>query len=224
MILIIPSPMMAVLEPLKVVITNWPEEKTELIELENKPGLESAGTRQVPFGREIYIEQEDFMEDPPKKFHRLVPGQEVRLKGAYVIRCEEVVKDSDGNMSELRCTYDPQTRSGQDTSGKKVKGVIHWVSVRHAARITVRLYDTLFSIENPDDEGEGDFTNSINPHSLVTLTDVPVEPAVAQAPPGSRFQFLRKGYFYCDPEDAKTGNVIFNRIVSLKDTWAKVNK
>ncbi len=216
--------MMAVLEPLKVVITNWPEDKTELLKLENMPGAESEGTRQVPFAREIYIEKEDFMEDPPKKFHRLVPGQEVRLKGAYIIKCEEVVKDTEGNITELHCTYDPLTKSGQDTSGKKVKGVIHWVSARHAARITVRLYDTLFTKENPEDEEDGDFTGNINPDSMVTLTDVPVEPAVAQAPAGSRFQFLRKGYFYYDPADAEEGRVIYSRVVSLKDSWSRANK
>ncbi|HOL17688.1 MAG TPA: glutamine--tRNA ligase/YqeY domain fusion protein [Bacillota bacterium] len=213
--------MMAVLDPLKVVITNWPEDKIEQMEQENMPGDESAGTRKVPFGREIYIERDDFMEDPPKNFYRLAPGREVRLKGAYIIRCETVIKDAAGKITELHCTYDPQTKSGQDTSGKKVKGVIHWVPVQHAARITVRLYDTLFLKENPEDDDEGDFINSINPNSLITLTDVPVEPAVAAAAPGSRFQFLRKGYFYYDPVDAREGKIIFNRIVSLKDSWAK---
>ncbi len=216
--------MMAVLEPLKVVITNWPEEKTEMVELENIPGIESAGTRQVPFGREIYIEREDFMEDPPKQFHRLSPGREVRLKGAYVILCDEVIKDTAGNITELRCSYDPQTRSGRDTSGKKVKGVIHWVPVRQAARITVRLYDNLFTRENPEGDGDGDFTHNINPHSLITLTDVPAEPAIAEAPAGSRFQFMRKGYFYQDHIDAKEGKIIYNRIVGLKDTWSRMNR
>ncbi|EEG78917.1 glutamine--tRNA ligase/YqeY domain fusion protein [Dethiobacter alkaliphilus] len=216
--------MMAVLDPLKVVITNWPEDKAEMLELENMPGDENAGTRQVPFGREIYIEQEDFMEEPPKKFHRLAPGKEVRLKGAYVILCEEVIKDADGKVVELRCTYDPQTKSGQDTSGKKVKGVIHWVSAKHAEKITVRMYDNLFTKENPEDEENGDFLNNINPDSLITLTDVPAEPAIAEAPAGSRFQFMRKGYFYLDHVDAAKGNIIYNRIVGLRDTWAKKNK
>ncbi len=216
--------MMAVLEPLKVVITNWPETKTEMLDLENMPGDESAGTRQVPFGRDIYIEKEDFMEDPPKKFFRLAPGKEVRLKGAYVIKCEEVIKDPEGRITELRCTYDPQTKSGEDTSGKKIKGVVHWVSVRHATNVTVRLYNTLFTKENPENEEDGDFTNNINPESLETLREVPVEPAIASAPAGSRFQFLRKGYFYLDPVDAADGRIIYNRIVSLKDTWAKMNK
>ena len=216
--------MMAVLEPLKVVITNWPAEKTELLEIENMPGDENAGTREVPFGREIYIEQEDFMVEPAKKFHRLAPGKEVRLKGAYVILCEEVIKDAEGNIIELRCTYDPETKSGQDTSGKKVKGVIHWVSAEHAAKIMVRLYDNLFTKENPEEEANGDFTNNINPDSLMTLTDVPVEPAIANAPPGSRFQFMRKGYFCLDAVDAKEGKVIYNRIVGLRDTWAKISR
>ncbi|MBS4030712.1 MAG: glutamine--tRNA ligase/YqeY domain fusion protein [Clostridiales bacterium] len=216
--------MMAVLDPLKVVITNWPEQKSELLELENMPGDETAGTRRVPFGREIYIEQEDFMEEPPKKFHRLAPGKEVRLKGAYVIQCEEVIKDSSGNIIELRCTYDPQTKSGEDTSGKKVKGVIHWVSVQHAAKVTVHLYDNLFTKENPEDEEDGDFTTNINPESLTILTDVPVEPAIVHTPVGTRFQFMRKGYFYLDPVAAQEGKVIYNRIVGLRDTWAKLSK
>lgn len=216
--------MMAVLEPLKVVITNWPQDKTEMLELENLPGNESAGTRQVPFDREIYIEQEDFMEEPPKKFHRLAPGQEVRLKGAYVILCEEVIKDAQGNIIELRCSYDPQTKSGDDSSGKKVKGVIHWVSVQHAAKITVQLYDNLFSKENPEDEEDGDFTASINPNSLIVLNEIPVEQAIATATPGSRFQFMRKGYFYLDPVTAKENKIVYNRIVGLRDSWAKINK
>jgi glutaminyl-tRNA synthetase len=216
--------MMAVLEPLKVVITNWPADKTELLELENMPGDEASGSRQVPFGREIYIEREDFMEEPPKKFHRLAPGNEVRLKGAYIILCEKVIKDAGGNITELHCSFDPQSKSGEDTSGKKIKGVIHWVSVQHAKKITVRMYETLFSKENPESEEDGDFTVHINPDSLVTLTDIPVEPALAEAPPGSRFQFMRKGYFYLDPYDSKEGNIIYNRIVSLRDSWAKMNK
>ncbi|MBV1754780.1 MAG: hypothetical protein KUA29_04385 [Methanobacterium sp.] len=170
------------------------------------------------------IEQEDFMEEPPKKFHRLAPGQEVRLKGAYVILCEEVIKDSEGNISELRCTYDPQTKSGEDTSGKKVKGVIHWVSARHAAKVTVHLYDNLFTKENPYAEEDGDFTTNINPESLIVLTDVPVEPAIADAPAGSRFQIMRKGYFYLDPVAANEGKIIYTRIVGLRDSWAKLNK
>ncbi len=216
--------LMAVLDPIKAVITNWPAGKTEMCEMENLPGNESAGTRQVPFGREIYIERDDFMEEPPKKFFRLAPGREVRLKGAYVICCEEVIKDEDGNITELRCTYDPQTRSGSDTSGKKIKGVIHWVSHEHAARITVNLYDNLFTMENPEGEAEVDFTRNINPQSLVVCEDVPAEPAVADAVPGSRFQFLRKAYFYLDPEAPDNGTPVFNRIVQLRDSWARMKK
>ena len=215
---------MAVLDPLKVVITNWSHGKTELLELENMPDEKSAGTRQVPFGREIYIEAEDFMEDPPKKFHRLAPGQEVRLKGAYVIRCEEIIKDATGKIIELRCTYDPQTKSGEDDSGKKIKGVIHWVEAKHAAKATVRLYENLFNKENPEDEETEDFTTNINHDSLITLTNVLVEPAIAQALAGSHFQFMRKGYFFLDPSDANKGELVFNRTVGLKDTWAKINK
>ncbi|HHW54586.1 MAG: glutamine--tRNA ligase/YqeY domain fusion protein [bacterium] len=216
--------MMAVLNPLKVVLTNWPEDKTELVEVENMPGNEAAGTRQVPFGRELYIEREDFMEDPPKKFFRLAPGREARLKDAYIIRCDEVVKDAEGNIIELRCSYDPQSKDDQDTGRKRVRGAIHWVSARHAARITVRLYDRLFTKENPEEDEEGDFIDHLNPQSLVVLENVPAEPALAEAAPGSRFQFLRKGFFYLDPVASRDGKIVYNRIVSLKDTWAKIKK
>ncbi len=214
--------LMAVLDPVKVVITNWPEGESEMMEMENIPGDESAGTREVPFSGELYIERDDFMEDPPKKFFRLAPGREVRLKGAYIIKCEEVIKDSQGIVSELRCTYDPQTRSGNDTSGKKVKGVIHWVSTGYATRVKVNLYDKLFTIEQPEEERDIDFINNINPQSLVVCENVPVEPAVEEVFPGSRFQFLRKGYFYYDPVASEEGMPAFNRIVALKDSWAKV--
>jgi glutaminyl-tRNA synthetase len=217
---------MAVLEPLKVVITNWHADQTEWLKLENLPDDEVAGTRKVPFGREIYIEQEDFMEDPPKKFHRLAPGQEVRLKGAYIIKCEEVIKDSQtGKVTELRCTYDPDTRSGQDISGKKVKGVIHWVSAEHGLPATVRIYENLFTVENPDDVEEGmDFTSNINPNSVSVQSDCIVEPALADGDPESRYQFMRKGYFFRDPKDSSKEKLVFNRIVGLRDTWAKQNK
>jgi len=216
---------MGVLEPLKVIITNWPEGQVEWLEIENLPGDEDAGTHKAPFAQEIYIEQEDFMEDPPKKFHRLSPGKEVRLKGAYIIKCVEVIKDSTGKVVELRCTYDPETKSGEDNSGKKVKGVIHWVSVRHGLPATVRLYDNLFLNENPDDTDEGqDFTDNINPESLLVLTDCIVEPALADCDPESRFQFMRKGYFFLDPKDSSKNNLVFNRIVGLRDSWAKKNK
>jgi len=216
--------LMVVLDPIKVVITNWPAGKKEEIMMENIPGNENAGTRQVPFSGEIYIEREDFMEDPPKKFFRLAPGKEVRLKGAYIICCEEVIKDTAGNVTELLCSYDPQTKSGGDTSGKKVKGVIHWVSIEHAAGVKVNLYDNLFTIENPEAERDIDFISYINPESLEVYEDVPAEPAVAEANPGSRFQFLRKGYFYLDPLAAGDEKPVFNRIVALKDSWAKVKK
>ncbi len=216
--------LMVVLDPIKVVITNWPAGKKEEIMMENIPGNENAGTRQVPFSGEIYIEREDFMEDPPKKFFRLAPGKEVRLKGAYIICCEEVIKDTAGNVTELLCSYDPQTKSGGDTSGKKVKGVIHWVSIEHAAGVKVNLYDNLFTIENPETERDIDFISYINPESLEVYEDVPAEPAVAEANPGSRFQFLRKGYFYLDPLAAGNEKPVFNRIVALKDSWAKVKK
>jgi len=216
--------LMVVLDPIRVVITNWPAGKKEEIMMENIPGNENAGTRQVPFSGEIYIEREDFMEDPPKKFFRLAPGKEVRLKGAYIICCEEVIKDTAGNVTELLCSYDPQTKSGGDTSGKKVKGVIHWVSIEHAAGVKVNLYDNLFTIENPEAERDIDFISYINPESLEVYEDVPAEPAVAEANPGSRFQFLRKGYFYLDPLAAGDEKPVFNRIVALKDSWAKVKK
>ncbi len=213
--------MMAVLDPLKVVITNWPEGKTEMLALENLPGDESAGVRQIPFGREIYIERDDFMENPPKNFHRLAPGREVRLKGAYIVKCDEVIKDRDGRIRELRVSYDPRTKSGKDTSGKKVKGVIHWVSVAHAARITVRLFENLFTQEDPEGENEEELFANLNPHSLTVLENVPAEPALAAAAPGSRFQFMRKGYFYLDPKDAEAGKIVYNLTVGLRDSWAK---
>jgi glutaminyl-tRNA synthetase len=216
--------LMAVLDPLKVVITNWPAGQTEIVEMENLPGNEDAGTREVPFAGEIYIEKEDFMEEPPKKFFRLAPGREVRLKGAYIIRCENVIRNSEGQVTELHCTYDPQTKSGADTSGKKVKGVIHWVAAKHAAFITVNLYDTLFAVENPEEDDEKDFTDHINPESLVICKNVPAEPDILKADPGSRFQFLRKGYFYLDPQSCRSGTPVFNRIVKLRDSWSKINR
>jgi glutaminyl-tRNA synthetase len=216
---------MGVLEPLKVVITNWPEDKVEWLELENLPGDEQAGTHKAPFAREIYIEREDFMEDPPKKFHRLAPGNEVRLKGAYIIKCEEVIKDSAGAVTELHCTYDPATKSGGDSSGKKVRGVIHWVSVSHGLPAVVRLYENLFLAENPDNAEEGqDFTDNINPDSLLVLENCVVEPALAECDRDSRFQFMRKGYFFIDPMDSSKNKLVFNRIVGLRDSWAKMQK
>ena len=214
---------MGVLEPLKVIITNWPEDKVEWLELENLPGDELAGTHKAPFAREIYIEREDFMECPPKKFHRLSPGKEVRLKGAYIIKCEKVIKDSAGAVTELHCTYDPATKSGGDSSGKKVKGVIHWVSVSHGLPAVVRLYENLFLTENPEEEGQ-DFTCNINPESLLVLKNCVVEPALAESDRNSRFQFMRKGYFFIDPKDSSKNKLVFNRIVGLRDSWAKMQK
>ncbi|NLY33022.1 MAG: glutamine--tRNA ligase/YqeY domain fusion protein, partial [Firmicutes bacterium] len=184
---------MGVLEPLKVVITNWPEDKVEWLEIENLPGNDTAGTHLAPLTREIYIEREDFLEDPPKKFHRLSPGKEVRLKGAYIIKCDEVSKDAFGQVVELRCSFDPDTKSGEDSSGKKVRGVIHWVSVQHGLPATIRIYDKLFLNENPEDtEEDQDFTDNINPHSLEILQGY-VEPAVEKFDRDTRFQFMRKG-------------------------------
>jgi glutaminyl-tRNA synthetase len=213
---------MVVFDPVKVVITNYPEGKTEMLESENNPEDPQAGNRQMPFSRELYIEQEDFMEVPPKKYFRLAPGQMVRLKSAYIIKCEEVVKDGAGKITELRCTYIPESKSGSDTSGIHVKGTIHWVSVPQALAIEARLYDRLFKVENLGD-AEGDFKEYLNPDSLQTLRNVYAEPALANAGPGARFQFLRKGYFTLDP-DSTGGKLVFNRTVTLKDMWAKEAK
>lgn len=219
------SRVMVVLRPLKLVIVNYPEDQVEWLDTENNPENPTMGTRQIPFSRTIYIEQEDFMEDPPKKFFRLRPGGEMRLKSAYIIRCEEVVKDEAGTVVELRCTYDPDSKSGGATSGRKVKGTAHWVAGSHAHPATVRLYDHLFLSETPDNDEDGiDFRQKINSRSLEVLENCLVEPALAGAEPGSRFQFLRQGYFYLDPIDTKEDKLAFNRIVSLRDSWAKIQK
>ncbi len=213
--------MMAVLRPLKVTLVNYPEGQTEEFEVENNPEDPAAGSRRVPFSRTLYIEQEDFMEEPPPKYFRLAPGREVRLKGTYFIRCQDVVKDpATGRVVELRCTYDPATRGGEAPDGRKVKATIHWVSAAHAVDATVRLYDNLFLTENPS-EG-GDFMANLNPKSLDVLTDCKVEPGVAGAAPGSRYQFLRHGYF-CVDRDSSPEVLVFNRTVTLRDTWAKVS-
>ncbi len=215
---------MAVLDPLKVVITNYPADLVEEMTAVNNPEDPASGSRAVPFSREIYIEREDFMEDPPKKFFRLAPGREVRLMHAYYITCTEVVKDDAGNITELRCTYDPATRGGDSPDGRKIKSTLHWVSARHALNAEVRLYDHLFTQPDPDDVPEGrDFTDFINPNSLQVLTGVKVEPGLGQARPGDRFQFLRNGYFVADP-DSTAATPIFNRTVTLRDTWAKIQK
>ena len=215
---------MVVFDPLKVVITNYTETlgEVEMLEGEDNPEDESSDVRQIPFGRELYIEREDFMEIPPKKYFRLFPGGMVRLKFAYIIRCDEVVKDEQGNITELRCTYIPESRSGQDTSGINVKGTLHWVAVRNAITAEVRLYDRLFQVEDPSSE-EGDFKDYINPNSLQVVKTVYAEPALMHAKMADRYQFLRKGYFTLDNKDTYQ-RLVFNRTVTLKDTWAKEQK
>jgi len=213
---------MAVLRPLKVVITNYPEGQVEDVDVINNPEDPSAGTRKVPFSRVLYIEQDDFKEDPPKKFFRLAPGREVRLRCAYFITCTEVVKGSRGEILELRCTYDPATRGGDAPDGRRVKATLHWVSAAHAAEAEVRLYDRLFLAENPEQDVPGKtFLDNINPSSLEVLGGCLVEPGLAGAAPGSRFQFERLGYFSVDPE-SRAGALTFNRIVSLRDAWARL--
>ncbi len=218
---------MAVLRPLKVVIENFPDDRVEELEAINNPEDPEAGTRNIPFTREIYIEQEDFREEPPKKFFRLAPGREVRLRYAFFITCTGVVKDPDtGEVVELRCTYDPATRGGDAPDGRKVKATLHWVSAPHAARAEVRLYDHLFDRENPNDVGQAEsFVDTVNPNSLEILTECPVEPSLKSAVAGERFQFERLGYFCVDPTaDAASGRLVFNRTVTLRDTWAKIQK
>lgn len=211
----------AVLKPLKVIIDNYPEEGEEWLEASNHPNRPELGSRQVPFSREIFIERDDFREDPPGKFRRLSPGIEVRLRYAYIVKCENVIKDESGEIVELRCSYDPETRSGTDRAKRKVKGTIHWVSARHATRREVRLYDRLFLSPNPD-QGDGDFKQHLNPDSLQILPDAALEPALAEAGPGERFQFERQGYFMIDPglED----RAVFSRTVTLRDSWAKIER
>ncbi|MXZ71942.1 MAG: glutamine--tRNA ligase/YqeY domain fusion protein [Acidobacteria bacterium] len=213
---------MAVLRPLKVVIENYPEDRAEQLDAVNNPEDESAGTRPVPFGRELWIERDDFMEDPPRKFFRLAPGREVRLRYAYFLTCRDVIKDAGGNVVELRCTYDPETRGGYAPDGRKVRGTIHWVSARHAVRAEARLYDHLFTAEYPEDLPEGaNWLDGINPASLETLDTCYVEPGIAAAAAGTRCQFERRGYFCVDP-DSTPERPVFNRTVTLRDTWAKI--
>ena len=214
----------AVLNPLKLVITNYPEGQVEDLEAENNPEDPHSGSRKVPFSRELYIERDDFMEDPPKKYFRLAPDKEVRLKSAYVIKAEKEIKDEDGNILEVHCTYDPQTKSGSDTSGKKVKGTLHWVSAAHALDAEVRLYDRLFVEEDPAAQKDFDFKDFINPQSLVILKNCKLEPGLKNAEPGEKFQFQRIGYFCVDTKHSQKGNPVFNRTVSLRDTWSKMNK
>ena len=214
----------AVLNPLKVVLTNYPEELVENVELVNNPEDETMGTRLIPFSRVVYIEQDDFMEVPPNKFFRLAPGMEVRLKGAYIIKCEGFKKDENtGSIMEVYCTYDPATKSGGHASEKKVKGTLHWVSARHAADAEVRLYDRLFSHEDPAGQKDEDYRSLLNPDSLKVLKGCKIEPSLASAKPLDKFQFQRLGYF-CVDYDSTEANPVFNRTVQLKDTWAKMNK
>jgi glutaminyl-tRNA synthetase len=211
---------MVVFDPLKVVITNYPEDKSEILTSENNPeDHDNPSSRDIPFGRELFIEREDFMEEPPKKYFRLAPGQMVRLKSAYIIQCNEVIKDGNGNIIEVHCSYVPESKSGSDVSGIKVKGVLHWVSASHAVGVEVRLYDRLFKVENVSN-AEGDFKDYINSESLSVLPNVFAEPAIASATEMERFQFLRKGYFVLDKDSTKD-KLIFNRTVTLNDMWAK---
>ncbi len=213
-----------VLRPLKVVVTNYPEEKVEMMEFPNHPGDESMGTRQVPFSRELFIDRDDFREDPPPKFWRLAPGKEVRLRYGYFLTCTEVLKDSQGNVVELRGTIDPETKGGSAPDGRKVKGTIHWVSARHALDVEVRVYDRLFNDPFPMDAEEGkSFLDYLNPDSLEVLEHAKVEPSAADALVGDRFQFERVGYFCLDP-DSKPGALVFNQTIALRDTWAKIEK
>jgi glutaminyl-tRNA synthetase len=214
---------MGVLRPLKLVIDNYPEDSIEELEAVNHPLKPDMGVRTVPFSRELYIERDDFMEEPVKKFYRLAPGREVRLRYAYLVTCTGVVKDESGEVVEVHCTYDPATRGGDAPDGRKVKGTLHWVSAAQAVDAEVRLYDRLFTQEDPEDVPEGDFTSTINPDSLEVLTGCKVEPSLAGASVGSRYQFERKGYFCVDPDSAD-GGLVFNETVSLRDSWAKIQK
>lgn len=213
----------AVLDPVKALITNYPEGKTEDMEVENNPEDPEGGKRSVPFTREIYIERGDFMEDPPKKFFRLGPGREVRLKGAYIIKCESFSKDDNGNITEIQCTYDPESKSGEAGANRKVKGTLHWVSVDHSIDADVRLYDRLFLDEDPAGHKDKDFRDFINPDSLQVISDCKLEPSLKSALPDDKFQFQRLGYF-CVDKDSTTDKLVFNRTVPLRDSWAKKNK
>ena len=213
---------MGVLDPLKVVLVNYPEGRVEEIEAINNPEDPTMGTRKVPFSREIYIERDDFREDPPRRYYRLAPGREVRLRYAYFIRCVDVIKDANGQVVELRCTYDPETRGGYAPDGRKVRGTLHWVSAGHALPAIVRLYDRLFLEPEPGSDGR-DILDSLNPNSLQVLTGCLVEPSLAGAKPGDRFQFERRGYF-CLDRDSTPDRLVFNRTITLRDTWAKIER
>jgi glutaminyl-tRNA synthetase len=212
---------MAVLRPAKIVLTNYPEGQTEELEAVNNPEDPSAGSRKVPFSRVLYIERDDFMEVPAKKFFRLSPGNEVRLRYAYIIKCVEVIKDAQGEITELRCTIDPDSKAGGATAGRKIKGTIHWVSAEHAVNAEVRLFERLFTVEQPDAAEEGkDFKSYLNANSLETI-HAKLERSLATAESDARYQFERLGYFRVDPKDSQPGKLVFNRIISLRDSWAK---
>jgi len=213
-----------VTNPLKVVLTNYPEGQVEQLEASYYPhDVPLTGSRGVPFTRELYIERDDFIEDPPKKFFRLAPGREVRLRYGYFITCTEVVKNAAGEITELKCTYDPATRGGDSPDGRKVQGTIHWVSATHALDCELRLYDKLFTVPNPDDVEDGqDFMSMLNPESLVVVPGAKIEPSVAKDPIGTRYQFERTAYFVSDVIDSKPGALVFNRTVTLRDSWAKM--
>ena len=216
---------MTVLQPLKVVIVNYPEDQTEELEAVNNPEDPKAGSRLVPFSRELYIERDDFMEDPPKKFFRLAPDREVRLRWGYFIRCVDMIRNDAGEITELHCTYDPETRGGHAPDGRKVRGTIHWVSAAHALDVEVRLYDRLFSKSDPAQTEAGeDIVENLNPDSLQIVTSCKAEPSLNHATPGNRYQFERKGYFCVDSEDSRAERLVFNRTVTLRDTWAKIQK
>ncbi len=210
----------AVLDPLKITLVNYPEDLVEWLEAANHPNRPELGSRQVPFSRELFVERDDFMENPPKKFHRLTPGGEVRLRYGYIVKCEEVVKDAAGHVIELKCSYDPATRSGSGEEGRKVKGTIHWVSARHAARAEVRLYDRLFAVPFPTGEN---LAEELNPRSL-EVVEAALEPALLDAEPGSHVQFERIGYFFADPLQSSPGRPVFNRTVTLRDSWGKIEQ
>jgi len=216
---------LAVLNPIKVVITNYPDDQTEELEAINNPEDDSMGTRKIPFSKEIYIDKDDFREVPPPKFRRLSPGKEVRLRYAYIISCDKVIKDKNsGEIIELHCTYFPDTKSGSGTSSKKPKGTVHWVSAKDAFNAEVRLYDRLFSVEDPEGEEGKDFKEFLNPKSLEILSNCKLEPSLKIAAPGEKFQFERLGYFCVDTKYSKEGSPVFNRIVTLRDSWAKIEK
>ena len=215
---------MAVLHPVKLIIDNYPDNVSENIEIELNPEEPSMGTRVVKFSKELYIESDDFMTDPPKKYFRLAPDREVRLKGAYFVTCTDYKTDENGNVTEIHCTYDPESKGGQSPDGRKVRGTIHWVSAADCRDIEVRLYDRLFNAENPSDEGEnGDFTENLNPDSKIVINGAKLEGGIKDIKPGDKFQFMRMGYFCADP-DSSDKMLIFNRTVALKDSWAKINK